>query len=575
MKKVGGSCLSFVLLICAVFLGAFFSPSVPEVAVVQADTDTWFYDRHDYFKKFDSSSGIFILRDNYAVYDKTDTFFGDITVRAESDMQRLNQDGTVTQFWIFSFEPVQYVRGEWEVTNLFSVDPSINSVTWSLPKRTPAGLYGVRVTAYEQATDSEGNKLFRPLILDEDDNPITNEQGVCDGGMILVEALDFNPNTSRMSVVEGVFVILYGDELSYINVTDRSGHSIYDAQTRGSSAGTKITVDVNVNGGAMIRAGLVEEQHNSAAMGNLTLAASVLLRSDPDIVEVRVEDVNGNLVSSELISVSVFSSHIELSILEQLPRAKYYLKVIDKRTDDIYGLYVIDNVGNDTFGGMIGGTVFVIIGLLLLAGAAFMMFGPRAAVYFHDRKYKTIERGIEEQQDKSWKAQSAKDSYKNSKRRTEESTEDMKSMNTEKRQTKGAGFLSRMAEGRMKREIARNAGLTMDEFREFEEKQKKSADARRSSLSDFRKMVEEGTGTFTGGFESSKSDSGEDKAKDESEGVTPPHEEREPGAPEIDLLDSIQSDGMDAEERENIIGKHSAGDTLKRLRDAIGEGEST
>jgi len=229
-----------------------------------------------------------------------------------------------------------------------------------------------------------------------------------------------------------------------------------------------------------------------------------------------------------------------------LPRGSYLIRVFYDVNDELFGIFVIENGGRYVNPGGNGGmaTVMIVFALLFGIGFAGMMVTPRVITRMQQRMYEETER-------KRFKNQFTKDEltteYAGSTKRVMSKKEMEKLTDAEKetlfkertaaaKDTKGSRFLSKMAENKAKREFAREAGLTMDEYKEMEEKARQVEASKEASLSAFRKAVEEKTGVYTKQQETEA----EEKVKADAQAARP---KRSDGRPEFDLLDSEKGRG--------------------------------
>jgi hypothetical protein len=507
MKKTWGKIVVAVLFAAAAFF-AFFPINAGHYPLntQAASTNTYFPGRYNIFKAFDDESGIFILKDTAAETDPTAYFYGDIGITGESKM---------TGYTDFRYEAVRETDGVWQRTDWFQVIVGWNklSVEYHLPKRLPAGKYGVRVT-------------------------------VLSGG---TEVYDFDADLNYRPI-SSTYVLMYAEDLNYIYCTDAQGNSIYSARSQG--LGRTVTVGVSVNSGAMTFDDLIVQKVSGAEIGNLTLPADITLTT----LGLRLENARGEEIDRGVLSYEVRDNAIDINIPNKLAAGQYYLRVYHPTSTEIYGTYIIDNSsvgGMSELGGV--GIAFLVIGLLVILSGAGLFVWPRLAYKARERQFQRSEndrymRGVKD--DKAWKAQSALSSYKNASQIAESRALDTHALTEEQKiavnavrseefaQTKSGGFLQKMYENRLKRDIAREAGLSMEEFKEIESRQKKIEAAEAHSLSAFRKAVEDKTGVIT------KQGTGQTEQKPAGQQVR-----QADGQPEFELLDSVKQEQANAKVR--------------------------
>lgn len=476
MKKLGG--VLTIALVVVVAMASFWLSGFA-MSPRPVETSTEFINRHSWFTTQGQVRGIYIHRPpNADSFHFNDIFYGHVRV-----------DTVSLPFHDFEFAAVRMVNGEWIETDWLEIIVHANrlDVWWELRKVLPAGRYGVRAMPME--------------------NVFVNGQWVRQQ----VQAWD--EESFSMEGLQVVYEILYADELRYIVGTDGTGNSLLNVHGERDRV---VEIIVGTNDGAMDKYALVPEVvRNGVAMGNLYVAAEVdMLFMDISITR------NGLEVASEaigpletpqdgVIGILQTTAGIELTLPDNLPYGQFVVRFTHEASETIFGTFIIDN----TRGGRVGGggglgaihIVFFVLGFLFAATALFLYVAPKLAYARETSRYKKqeVERYLatDGADDHHYKAQTQKDSLKNSRERMKKSKEDNKEDDLEEgtpsdHKTKSRGFLEAMRENRAKREMARDAGLTMEEFRELENQQKKVEKAKTTSLATFRKAVDEHTGNI-------------------------------------------------------------------------------
>ncbi|MCL2846447.1 MAG: hypothetical protein FWE38_02030 [Firmicutes bacterium] len=462
MKKLLG--VIFMCVACGIAMPAFSMPSTsvsatpsPRIESTNVTDATWtlvtgrdeFPSSHEQFSLFAGIHGIFIQRQEG--HGLGDMFYGHIYVNRDE----LN-------FNIFEFETLIMRDGVWERTDLFNVWPmGMGRIQFEFPKVLPAGRYGIRMVAYELTFENGVETRTRGRVLDVFGN---------------------------WRDAEVIYSILYADPLRYFIAETEEGANFHNAWIAGGR-GRTVNVNIRTNPGAMDLDALPHHVVDGHRMGNLYVDAQI---SFPQVA------VPGGDETEGLVAL-VFLRHIQqpvatlpiiitprgmtVTVPANLAQGRFVIRFHHSTNEDITGRFVIDNTPGVLFlpsNMRVLVPIFMTLGAIAGVAAVGFFFLPKYLVFRQERKYveKENERysqaGGEGPDDKKFKAQSAKDAFLNSKQKRNES--------------RSRGFLAKMHSERAKRDMARDAGLTMEEFREIEAKQKALDDARAKSLRDVREV---------------------------------------------------------------------------------------
>jgi len=464
--------------------------------------------------------GIFIYRPTRTI-NANDVFFGNVHV------DRVN-----LPFTDFEFTPLRHVNGEWIPTTWFSLDEHVDGmgVEFTFRKNLPAGRYAIMAQAFERYLDNGGNFSRRPAMI--------QDWGY--GEMFEVPAIS-------------IYEIFYAEDLRYITSRDNLGNNIFNARTQSSQT---ITVEVSANAGAMDKGLLPTRTVDGFQMGNMYLDARINLSN----MEITVER-QGVTMSNDLISVWGWESTLTIQIPATLPEGHFVVRMVHPTNEYVFGTFVIDNSAGiglpSDLSGMV--TAFFILGTILAVAAVALFATPKFMLAMQERKYAAMQNqrymtdGEGAIDDRAYKAQSAKGSLEGAKERASQSL----------KETKSKGFLDAMKENRAKREMAREHGLTMEEYREIEAKLKKTEDDKVTGLQSFRQAMEEHTGRRI-------------TIEKEVEPSKRPLMEGD----QVEILDSVARDAMVADE---MIGKQAiqpnvapgSGTIMSNLRNMAGEAEQS
>jgi len=529
-----------------------------------------------YFKTFDESDGIFILKDD-AGYVPDATYGGAVAIVPAS--------GFLDNYDEFKYEalvqsPVNGVM-QWMPTEFFTIpnDGQIikdytKTVSYKLLKNAPVGKYGVRVTAYIGGTPEKN---------------YTDANAAYSGGQL----------------VESVYCVVYGQPLSYIYCEDArgwpadssasavsaaakyQGNSFYKVSQSGNGLGKALNISVTVNPGA-----IAPEEGDTSGFGNLTLDTGISV----DSLSMQVESLRGKLLDWSTISTTpreqaVQNGVITLNLPKRLAVGKYVLRVWHSSNPDISGTFIIDNGGTGVAAGSdSGGAVFLIMGLVVLLLGAVLFITPQIIAYLEtgaaerEEKRRLKRAGIET---KKQKDQASRTAYQNVQAITKKLEEDknlsqverdnlIRQREEEYAKTKSGGFLQKLHENRMKREMARDSGISMVEFQKVEEQRNKIEDAKKSGLSAIRNEL----GAQDSASAASNSPNDGEVYRPSSVAITMQQENaqkaaleatrrkrKEDGEPEFDLLDSLKNDAAAA----NIAMPETQKTDIEKAKEANAE----
>ncbi|MCL2569954.1 MAG: hypothetical protein FWE16_01975 [Firmicutes bacterium] len=421
------------------------------------ETDTAFPWRQNFFRR-EVINGLFIFKSNENVsIGPSDTLFGSVFV------DRNPVTSVFHYFSYFTFTSLFEVDGVWLPSDRLIISECITmtNVEWELNKNLPFGRYAIRVQAHEEVL-VDGEWIRRPAIL---------------WGQPVV----------------GYYIIHYADSLRYITATSGAGTNTFDARTHG--AGRTLAIDIGTNSGAMDM-DLVspDETRNGFSFGNyhhdinlrvVDMEVSITRNGFPiSFTQQGEQSVPGQ------IAVSRSQGQIFVTLPPSIATGRFVVTVTHPISEEIFGTFVIDNNVHVPFGYLdLTGAVpaMMILAVIFALAAVGIFVWPKLAFAREQRRFEGHENlrymteGEGAKDDHHFKAQSAKSALEKSKERVTEDVE---------KETKGKRFLDTMRESRQKREMARDAGLTMEEYRELEKRQKKVEDAKRDSLGSFREAID-------------------------------------------------------------------------------------
>lgn len=598
MKKLLGVCFLFVLAFAVMPFCAGALCGGSSLKTVNASNDSWtnlseFDDGIKYFNSYDETSGIFIIKDSEATFDKDSVYVGAAYV--------LPSSGILDEYDKFKYEALREVeidgRMQWVSTDFFSVpnDGKINhnsynnynkTISFSLLKNAPAGRYGVRVTAYQGGTASLDYQNAAPV---------------------------YNYYNSEYRILSSVYVVTYGEELGYIYCHDARpdyrNNSFYKVSEKGNGTGTTVKVSVMVNPGAVSSEKADVATVGNVVVGNLNLDSGISLNS----LSMRLEDERGEELEDPKISVYVGDGYINLELPKDLDDGKYVLRVWHRSNPKIVGSFLIDNGGEGGESSSTAeiGTVLLIFGLVVIAFGGVLFLWPRVQLF--------IQTGVAEREEarrlkragidaKKEKEKASRSAYQNAQAITKQLEENknlseaerdelIAKRNEEYSKTKSGGFLQKLNDSRLKREIARDAGLSMEEFKELEDKKLKMEEAQKRGLSNLRselsEPVMEDVNAMTNAVSFGKfaiTEQQEEAEKEKAEKGKLSSRGGEEGRTEFELLDSmkdsvnnqtfLKSDGKKTDiekvietniEAGETVEKQQGGSLLDRIRRFTGE----
>jgi len=535
MKKIIGGLLVLLLGSCTLVFSGYTQvetpavyqeivPSINSFSQVES-TSTWFATRPQYFPHrmmgWDAGHGYFIHRQNRD-HQPDERFEGSIFVQRGSI-----QDDQIR------FSAWREVAGRWVETDLISIigvqatSAREAFVTYSFRKSIPAGRYGIRARAMEGFRDGNGDWRYRYLM----------EQ-------------DW---TGTWGYVESMYVILYADSFNRITVTNSTGNSRHDLR----NSGNIVTVFARTNNGAMNMQALPVETQiaGNYNVGRLHHTGEILVENMVITVE-----RNGSVVSG--FDYIRLNDRIIVIAPGGLSNSRYIVRFSHPANLSVQGEFIMDNTTGAAYspGNLrVMVPVFLVLGILAAVLGTFLFGYPKVKVALQERRYRALENArylqSEEAMDEHhYTSQSAKNAYKHAKEKTHE---DMSGPTQRKSRTRG--FLDAMRESKAKREIARDAGLTMEEFREIEAKHKKVEDAKAGGLAAFRKAIDEHT-----------------VVPEVVQNKTPPPKRE---GDEFELLDSVAAESITTTDdiREEVVQPSVegavSGSILSRLRNLTGEDE--
>jgi hypothetical protein len=482
-----------ILLAVAAFLVVPSMVASPAVVEIQAatETNTIFTGRNNFFERFVYNRGIFILKDESANHAPGDVFFGSVNITQASGFR---ETGSGRDYTNFSFRTVKEVNGRWEDCNWFSFDALPNRMggSYRFPKNLPAGKYGIEATAMEGGSLSNNFANARPA-----------EQAWPSGDVV-------RRGINGGRIVDGVYVIMYGTELNHIYCT-HAGSSILNMRQYTSAT---VDIDVNINQGATNILEVNQERVGvSGRVGNLNDRAAIDLNS----LRILVTDHRGQEVSAVMLPWRVVDGNrLRVTLPTNMPATRYHIRVQSPIDNSIYGTFVIDNTRGAVWleeGGS-SGVVFLVLGFLVLAVGVALFVVPKIQMVMNKDNYARVERKLLRDNRKANVSQSSvsvaapKSDFHPMYQMTEDEKAAAKAATQEFKEAEKAakaaiegdeivveskrpsGLLSKLQESRMKRDIAREAGLTMEEFRELEKQQKDIVSAKEDSLGEFRRAID-------------------------------------------------------------------------------------
>ena len=436
------------------------SPSFEIHASGRPPTETFFDERLDQFTTLPDrpETGIFIYRTPEVwntAFAHDDVFTGSVHICPQS----------FPGLSLWRYTPVKFQNDVWQPTSLFNTVDMGMSVRYYFRKGLPRGLYGIKAQAFENA--------------------------VIDGVHQTFPALRMNPDTGLEEEVINVYEILYGDSPLFMSGMVNGQRSINTWRNIPQS----LTIDVALNDGAMNLGALTPQlEVEGFVLGNLYRDPSL----DTIDMEIRIER-NGVAVSTDSIPRWGFGNTITLDLSRGLSYARYVVRFSHPGTDT-HGTFMIDNTSGQVYSraNLSGAVVaFMVLGTLAAAAAAIIFATPKIVVASQERRYQKIQnerymQGEGAIDDKAFKAQSARSSLLGAKKRAGQDLREIKAEGEDaKQKTRAGGFLDSIRESRVRREIAREHGLTMEQYKELETKHKEREKAKVTSLADFRAAVAE------------------------------------------------------------------------------------
>lgn len=512
---------------------------------VAATTDH-FSGMNTQFSLFHDDVGIFILKEESKHNNINEFFNGGVMLTVNSGSDESGNAYYDDKRIDWEYQAVMAdTSGFWHPSDIvqIQVQPGRRSVTYGLPRAAVAGDYGIKVTA----------------------------------------SINGEPLVDRINrPVSGVYVIKYAEELAHMYCIDQSGKTSYDVFGAGGGLNKYINVSVVMNPGA-VRTDSMEKHETSVQgepftignVGNAVLDIGLTFNN----LNFHIEDAWGNVFEEDWMIVPIVEKVdgvFQVYLPPELGRGNYVLRVYHNVTDEVFGTFIIQYGGVFMEPGpgleamapvmLIGGVVFVVIfGLMFLV--------PKVTVAAQQVKYQSMEtKRIKKARQSGDIGEEWHDA--SGKRLTPEEIEKLSDADREallkqrsaaQRESRSGKFLGKMAENRQKREIAREAGLTMEEFNELEARLKKDENRKEVSLASFRKAIEDKDSYITSRQEQ------EVLTSKKAAEVRP---KREEGQPEFDMLDSLKGNQELAQKITEQIGKEKKEDTgsiLQRLRNITGE----
>ena len=428
-------------------------------------------------------TGIFIMRDEARVHGN-DVYRGTIAINQDSQTVR---GVNLNSFSLFRYSVHREVVDIWGFSSWVSTDflflagdagmgilTSQRTVTYSLFQNAPAGRYSIHVYAYVNTT---------------------------------TRARDWMGN-----FVSSRYIVVHGEPLTSITLRNaRTGHAVHHINRPGHGLNTSIYVSVMANHGAISRTCINNARRPGHVPGDLVvgvLRPSTFVELSSVGLEWQIENANGAVVAN------VFNFVENRSVLvgrlpSNLGNGVFIVRAWHQSNADIVGVFIIDNT-RTAGGGMdeAMATLLIMFGLILGLTGAVMFSAPRLIVYFqHSAADRAEERRLKQAGvvDRKTREKESKTAYERVKMITKE-LEENKDMSEAKKQalleereaeyqkTKTGGFLRKLNTSKMKRELARESGMSMEDFKELYGKQEKMVEARTKGFSDVRRDVEVETG---------------------------------------------------------------------------------
>lgn len=516
MKKLGGIFCALIILCCG-FLFNVAATVAPASFYSITNVDSLLSHNG---QTISGGNGVFIRRD--ADIDKSTDETARFEGTAYCDPSRLPESNTKFQLtavmehngvWytapeyysqVLNVENVSGVADWFEINEGIVNHPYLGSntpsVTWALRKKSPAGRYAINAKVVKIKHIEHPDGTVEENYEDWDDFEFRG---------------DYDPFEYR-------YIILYGDALQNINCVDTTGSSVYNVRQRGLN--TEITVYTSTNPGAMRLDDMYEfvvQEVNGIIGGEL----SVSLDINSWQFEVSLEKDGKKITTFEegAINFEFIDGGIKISLPKTLAAGQYIAKIYHESSPEIIGTYVIDNglnIPNDSNASRIMGMVFLIIGVLGLLLGLFLYAAPKVIYNIQQVRYKTVEDKVYQKDKRSVKIR-------------EKEAKEAEANTPVSIKTTGRGFLRSLSENRMKREAARELGMTLEEFREIEKKREIQETAKEHSLSEIR------------GF------SGPEMVKEEKT-IKPKTAD---GEPEFELLESVREEAVFADEEfvQNVV----------------------
>ncbi|MCL2587230.1 MAG: hypothetical protein FWE31_03235 [Firmicutes bacterium] len=457
-KLILGGILIFVVM--ATTMGFSQAPSLG------TQTDTGFPARLHQFTRQQGVGGvrgmyIYRTQDNWDTqYNFNDVFVGNIQIH-EPSFPAIGAPAGTRLDW--EFEVVEHINGDWIASNAFNIFPVRSAqfgwgVEYHFRKDLPRGLYGIRARAYREIINIEEGTRER------------------------IRAQMFD-DLGETVYIESIYEILYGDSVRFLGASS-GGQNIL---RRGNIPST-VTIQVAPNGGAMDIGSLERDiEHHVEGFVLGPLVGEVQLNTwNMNIQVLR----NGWAVPNSVIPVVSFGDIISLDLSGGLSYARYLVRFYHPSDPDVVGTFMIDNTTNRIYRApdMSGAVVaMMVLGTLAAVAAAVFFAAPKIIIAKQEKRYAHLQNdrymaGEGSKVDKSYKAQSANESLRAAMGRADTDV---------KKKTRATGFLDSIRASRARRELAREHGITMEQYKELEKKHKDLEKAKETSLSDFREAIEE------------------------------------------------------------------------------------
>ena len=414
------------------------------------------------------------------------------------------------------------------------------AIDWELRITSPAGKYGIRARAmtfgYETVWSESLNRYidvetFRPII-----NPANNRP------------FDY------------YFTILYAEPFKYIRMyCDRNGNSVHSV----SQHGRTVSINARANTGAVqmtfanqwVYSGL--EGHDYVA-GMFNSPIDVFVGQGPDV---SVTITRGDLVVDN-IPHTWRAGGIDITLPTNLPRGQYLVTITHVYRPEgrqVIGTFLIDNgalvpASNNNIG---FGIIFVVLGFIGVTMGVLLVLAPKLAHSINAWRYKQIDKKIYGEDAKTMRERE---------KQAKEKKEAIEQGLAERETPEERSFQARLQRSQRERHEARQAGLSIEDYRKQVEQMGTKEEIAKFGMADARNFMGEGIQI---------AERLEDDDRDKPVEIND-------GSPEFEILETLKRDRDTKADKFGELDKETKLDLIKpikplesgilgRIRDSIKE----